>query len=119
MGNSHYGRFFDTQSCYFLVVEGDLRDRLFDQTYKEFQKWLCRLAKRVRVKDVMVKIDEFDQHVLIQNENERYTKMYEDPSWGGDEDSMNWCEYLMWEQAENSYWPDILVEKYKKEGKYK
>lgn len=55
MGNSHYGRFFDTQSCYFLVVEGDLRDRLFDHAYEEFQKWLCRLAKRVRVKDVMVK----------------------------------------------------------------
>lgn len=118
MGNGRYGRFFDTQSCYFLVVEGDLRDRLFDQTYEEFQKWLCRLAKRVRVKDVMVKIDEFDQHIFIQNDKEKYTQMYEDPSWG-DKNSMNWCEYLMWGQAENSYWPDVLLDKYKKEGKYK
>ena len=32
-----------TQSKYILVVEGSFRDRLFDQTYKEFQNWLCRL----------------------------------------------------------------------------
>ena len=44
--------------------------------------------------------------------------MLEAGSWY-DKDSINWCEYLMWEQAENSYLPDILVEKYKKEGKYK
>lgn len=118
MGNSHYGRFFDTQSCYFLVVEGDLRDRLFDHAYEEFQKWLCRLAKRVRVKDVMVKINEFDQHILIQNDKEKYTQMYEDPSWG-EEGSMNWCEYLMWDTAEDSYLPEKLAEKYKKEGKYR
>ena len=32
---------------------------------------------------------------------------------------MNWCEYLMWDAAEDSYLPEKLAEKYKKEGKYR
>lgn len=118
MGNSHYGRFFNTQSCYFLIVEGDLRDRLFDQTYEEFQKWLCRLAKRMPVIDVMVEVKGYNKAAMIRNGNNQYTNMLEAGSWY-DKDSINWCEYLMWEQAENSYLPDILAEKYKKEGKYR
>lgn len=38
---------------------------------------------------------------------------------GGEEGSMNWCEYLMWDAAEDSYLPEKLAEKYKKEGKYR
>lgn len=38
-----------TQNEYILVVEGNFRDRFFNDTYREFIKWLCRLAKRVDV----------------------------------------------------------------------
>lgn len=102
----------------FLLVEGNLRNRAFEETYKEFQKWLCRLAKRMPVIDVMVEVKGYNKATLIRNENNQYTNMLEAGSWY-DKDSINWCEYLIWEQAENSYWPDVLVEKYKKEGKYK
>ena len=44
----------EVQDKYILVVDASLRDREFEQTYKEFQKWLCRLAKRVDIEDVVV-----------------------------------------------------------------
>lgn len=116
-GNGTYGS-FETQCIYFLLVEGNLRDRIFEETYKDFQKWLCRLAKRMPVIDVIVEVKGYNKTAMIRNENDQYTNMLEDPSWC-DKDSINWCEYLMWEQAENSYLPDILAEKYKKEGKYR
>lgn len=116
-GNGTYGG-FETQCTYFLLVEGNLRNRVFEETYKEFQKWLCRLAKRMPVIDVMVEVKGYNKAAMIRNKNNQYTNMLEAGSWYN-KDSINWCEYLMWEQAENSYWPDILAEKYKKEGKYK
>lgn len=116
-GNGTYGS-FETQCTYFFLVEGNLRDRIFEETYKEFQKWLCRLAKRMPVIDVMVEVKGYNKAAMIRNKNNQYTNMLEAGSWYN-KDSMNWCEYLMWEQAENSYLPDILVEKYKKEGKYR
>lgn len=116
-GNGTYGS-FETQCTYFLLVDGNLRDRAFEETYKEFQKWLCRLAKRMPVIDVMVEVKGYNKAVMIRNGNNQYTNMLEAGSWY-DKDSINWCEYLMWEQAENSYLPDILAEKYKKEGKYR
>ena len=81
------------QTQYILVVNGRLRDREFNQTLKEFNKWLCRLAKRVRVEDVLVEIEGYDEKILIKNENDSYSEMYEKPSWW-DGDSENWCERL-------------------------
>ena len=49
--------FMHTQSKYLLVLEGDLRDRLFDETLHELNKWLNRLAKRVYVKDIILRLD--------------------------------------------------------------
>ena len=68
------------QTEYILVVNGRLRDREFTQTLKEFNKWLCRLAKRVRVEDVLVEIKGYDGKTLIKNENDSYSEMYEKPS---------------------------------------
>ena len=82
-----------TQTQYILVVNGRLRDREFNQTLKEFNNWLCRLAKRVRVEDVLVKIEGYEEKILIKNENDVYRNMYEKPSWYDDK-SENWCERL-------------------------
>lgn len=38
-----------TQRRYLIVVDGAFRDRYFDETFSEFNKWLCRLAKRVEI----------------------------------------------------------------------
>lgn len=92
---SYYSGWLRTQSDYILVVEGSLRDRMFDRTYKEFQNWLCRLAKRVKVLDILVRIDGYDTSEIIVNKNYVYSNMFEAPSWTNPQ-SKNWCEYLMW-----------------------
>ena len=84
-----------TQSQYILVVDASLRDRVFEQTLKEFNKWLCRLAKRISVEDVLVEIKGCYGQLLIRNKNDVYGKMFDDVSWY-DNSSKNWCEYLMW-----------------------
>ena len=55
------------QDEYILVVDGSLRDREFEQTYKEFQKWLCRLAKRVDVGNVLVEVSGYEKSAIIRN----------------------------------------------------
>jgi hypothetical protein len=87
------------QDEYILVVNGSFRDRMFNQTLQEFNKWLCRLAKRSSVEDVLVEIKGYNEHILIRNTNDCYGKMFEYPSWsncGEKVKSENWCEYLMW-----------------------
>lgn len=104
----------DIQSEYILVVDGNLRDRMFDQTFREFQKWLCRLAKRVWVEDVMVEVKAYEEVSLIRNTNGIYTKMFEDPTWCNDDEysEPNWCEYLMWDRARKYDYPMMLAYKY-------
>ena len=121
------------QEEYILVVDGSLRDRMFGETYKEFQKWLCRLAKRVDVEDVFVEIKAYEKSVVIRNENDVYSEMFEAPSWCGDGTHRNWnlnkklkqyhsdetryfepnwCEYLMWERMDDCDYPRLLGYKY-------
>lgn len=56
-----------TQSKYILVINSSLRDRDFFQTYKEFIKWICRLAKRIQVESVLIKIKWYDKSIIIEN----------------------------------------------------
>lgn len=111
-----------TQSEYILVVEGSLRDRLFDQTYKEFQNWLCRLAKRISVKDVLVEVRGWKKNCIITNPEltnskrwgSMYGQMFESPSWSrvNKDKEPNWCEYLMWQSMDGYAYPAILGYKY-------
>ena len=111
-----------TQSEYILVVEGSFRDRLFDQTYKEFQNWLCRLAKRVSVEDVLVEVRGWKKNCIIINPELTgkkhfgtvYGQMFESPSWGrtNKDKEPNWCEYLMWQSMDNYDYPAVLGYKY-------
>lgn len=92
-----------TQDYYLLTLSGDLRDREFERTYKEFINWLCRLSKRVCVSKILVEIrDSFSKSALIQEDSDgAFSDMFELPSWSpwGD-NSKNWCEYLMWKDTE-------------------
>ena len=107
-----------TQDEYILVVEGNFRDRLFDDTYKEFIKWLCRLAKRVDVCCVLVNIDSDDKGSCVICENDKYhnvyAEMFESPSWSWNnkDKKPNWCEYLMWDSHKDSDMPAKLAYKY-------
>lgn len=115
----------ETQDEYILVVNGAFRDREFEQTYREFQKWLCRLAKRVVVEDVLVEVKGWKRSTLIRNPemNKKpwdtvYGQMFEDPSWFRDKKDKdefkepNWCEYLMWDRAKGYDYPMMLAYKY-------
>lgn len=110
-----------TQDEYILVVDGAFRDRMFDQTFREFMKWLCRLGKRVGIEDVLVNVRGYGKSTIIRNtniQNEKYSYrkvfdgLFEDPSWCNDTGEPNWCEYLLWDRAKNSDYPMLLAYKY-------
>lgn len=46
----------EIQTEYVLVLDGRLRDRELERTKHEFCRWLCRLSKRIPVKDVLVRV---------------------------------------------------------------
>ena len=65
---------------YIIVVEGNLRDRYFDRTLREFTKWMCRLAKRTEVSHALVEISDHSRAYIIDNNNYAYSDMYVEPS---------------------------------------
>lgn len=101
---SRNGGWLRTQDTYLLVVDAALRDRVFKETLKEFNNWLCRLAKRIDVRDVLVEINGYDKSIIVRNINNVYRNMFEYPSWsnyGKKEETKNWCEYLMWQNTDD------------------
>ena len=96
----------ETQSRYMLTVDGNLRDRAFKETKREFLKWLCRLAKRLNVCSVVVKICDYGQSMII-SKAAPFDQMFE---WKDDE--KRWTSYLFWERDPQSYWPLKLADKY-------
>ena len=105
----------ELQTQYILVVDGNLRDCYFEETKREFMKWLCRLAKRVSVYEVLVEITgDFDKKMLINDDTDKFLDMHEDPSWfeGNKTHEPNWCEYLLWDRGYDTDMPLKLVYKY-------
>lgn len=110
-----------TQNEYILVVNAALRDREFEETYREFMKWFVRLCKRVICEDVLVEIKGYNKSTIIKDRNIQkkkysfksvFNELFEDPSWCNDTGEVNWCEYLMWDRAKDSSYPMILAYKY-------
>lgn len=81
---------FKAQSRYFLVLDGNLRNRCYEETFKELNKFLNRLAKRIYIESMYVNLlGTFPQSHMFTNENDCYGNMF---------DSKNpWYDYLMWE----------------------
>lgn len=101
-----------TQDKYLLVLEADLRDRIFDETLRELNKWLNRLAKRLWVHNILVRLTGYDKEIII-NDAEPYTQMEEPPSWSHDSNGEPaWAEYLMWDSAKGTSYPMKLSYKY-------
>lgn len=101
---------FETQSEYIIVVDASLRDREFLTAFREFQNWLCRLSKRVRVEDVLVEISSYNKHTIIRSNS--YTEMFEEPSWCNEDGAPTWSEYMMYDSVKNSEFPMLLAYKY-------
>ena len=110
---------------YIIAIWASLRDRLFEESFREFQKWLCRLAKRIYIEDVLVSIDGYseiekkyktyiintfksDSFDYLENS---YGKMFEYPRRNKD-DEPAWYEYLMWDAVKGTEYPKKLAEKY-------
>ena len=107
------GGYFEMEEDYLLTLVGNLRDREFEETYREFQKWIIRLAKRVGVDEICVKIwAEYGKEIIISDPTP-YDNMFEWPSWCKDSDGEpNWCEYLMWNRWKDTPLPLELIYKY-------
>lgn len=80
---------FRTQSRYFLVLDGNLRDRYYKDTFKELNKFLNRLGKRLMVDSVYVRLYNYEHSHIFTNKNNCYGKMFENDN--------PWYNYLMWE----------------------
>ena len=101
-----------TQDYYFLVIEASLRDRMFDETKRELNKWLNRLAKRVGITEILVRLEGQGRELIISN-SKPYEEMAEWPAWSDKSDGEPmWCEYLMWERTPDSMYPLLLTRKY-------
>ncbi len=107
----------EIQENYLIVVDGSLRDRKFNETYREFQKWLCRFAKRVLIQNVLVEIRGFKDGTFISkvitDPDFKYMDMFEYPTWSKHSNGEpNWCEYLLWRKRKGSPLPTLLEYKY-------
>jgi hypothetical protein len=104
------------QREYILVVNGSFRDREFNETFREFMNWLCRLAKRVSINNILVRIQGWDKQYVINdncNWNSPYSQMEEYPSWCEESNGEPcWAEHLMWDRAKDSEYPMLLAYKY-------
>ena len=104
------------QDEYILVVNGAFRDREFYETFREFMKWICRLAKRVSINSILVKIKGYDKEYVINDScdyDSPYSQMEEYPSWCEESNGEPcWAEHLMWDKAKDSDYPMLLAYKY-------
>lgn len=93
------GGLLETQSRYLIIVDGALRDKSFGITFREFMKWANRMAKRLFVCNMLVKIEGNCGEEFLLTDAEPYKNMYEDPSWIRDEPTGKpaWWEYLLWQ----------------------
>lgn len=102
---------YKMQDEYLLIIEASLRDRTFDETKLELNKWLNRLAKRVGVEDILVQLSAYDRKLII-SDAEPYSDMFEWPSWSSNDGEPTWCEYLMWDSGKDFDYPMLLAYKY-------
>ena len=82
-GNVHR-HLFGQSVAYFLVLHGDFRDRMFDQTKPEFDAWLETLAKRVQVRELMVRLVSDTDDMVTYMDAVPYYDMFEKPSYQRD-----------------------------------
>ena len=120
-GSANFNEFFETvyredfktQDCYYLILEGQFRDRMYEQTFRELNKFLNRLAKRVYVDDILIRLTGWDKEIVISN-SDPYQDMYE-YSADSNKDEPAWWEYLLWDRdSSGGSYPEKLTHKYPK-----
>lgn len=112
------------QSIYRVIIDGDLRDRTFEETLRELSKWLNRLAKRAGISDICIKLtgykttsSTYEPTTLVISDPKPYKQMAEWPSWCEESNGEPaWAEYLLWESAKNDWYPMKLLYKYRRDS---
>lgn len=99
------------QNEYILVLNANLRDRTFNESFKELNKFLNRLAKRVNIENILISIKDYNKEFIFNN-SKPYNDMYECPSWVDEDKEPAWWEYLMWQKGANTDFPMDLEYKY-------
>lgn len=79
-----YYKTFDHQSHIIIVLDGNLRDRMFSDTLREVVKWLSRISSRLGVYSCLVSVQ--GQHL----EEEKY--VFHDPQWVMNRDEGEWSK---------------------------
>lgn len=119
-GSSNFNEFFETvprgdfktQDCYYLVLEGQLRDRTFEETFYELNKFLNRLAKRLYIDDILIRLTAYRGKEIIISNPDPYEDMYEYNTDSNDGESA-WWEYLLWDRDKSGGgYPEKLTHKY-------
>lgn len=77
-------RMFGQSVAYFLVIHGDFRDRMFERTQLEFDAWLDTLARRVHVKEIMVRLTADTGDVATYEDASPYYDLLDEPSYQRD-----------------------------------
>ena len=91
---------FERQTRVMLVLQGDLRDRYFEETLYETTKCLSRLAARVRVNHCLVRVSHWGR-----------TYVFSDPSWVVDQYDSDWTANLVnWQTIPGYGYPDDYEE---------
>lgn len=67
LGNGYDEHDFEVQDEYIIVLNGSLRDRKLEETYREIVKWLMRLAKRIWVSDILISVSGYDKDLHFKN----------------------------------------------------
>jgi len=111
--NDEYFHTFGMQSEYLITIDAHLRDTVFEETFRNFQKWLCRFAKRIWIKDIIVKVSDDCKSAIIQDA-EPYDAMLEPFSWDIDNKTgePNWVEFLRYDTTKEGFYPMLLAYKY-------
>ena len=52
---------------FYLVLRGELRDRVFNETLHELNKFMNRLAKRIWVREALIKINTWNKEYIIND----------------------------------------------------
>ena len=115
-GNKTNDGWMNLQDEYIVVVDAALRDKWFEEAYRDFMKWLVRLGKRVMVEGILVEVQDYYNNTIIKDDSNSFRNpfgaLFEEPSWCSKDGEPTWAEYLMWDSAKNSRFPMKLEYKY-------
>lgn len=99
------------QDTYILVVDCHIGEGEFSEIVRCFMKWLCRLAKRIFISYITIRIEDDDRDYIFTDDS-ALRRLYEWPSWANNERKPSWGEAFMYERAKHSMFPLLLEYKY-------